>query len=295
MSVDRPPLRGLLKALVDYAGLFPPAALDMDAAVAAYQRHLASPDAFMLGRFIVPAMRLGELVDAMQRVMGEPPDSPWRLSVTAAPEDAGLLGPFNAQHAAWAVIDSVEVKAPSVEEVERALASFPSDFQRFVELPPDGDLDGCLPLLKQAGARAKVRTGGLSLALFPSTDALAAFMATCVRHGVPFKATAGLHHPVRGEHPMNGKPDGARAPMHGFVNLFVAAAMLADGAAVDDARDLLEETSLDAFSFDEEAISWRGHRVTAERMIEARGGCATSFGSCSFDEPCDDLKASHLL
>lgn len=288
-------LRGLLEGLVDYAGLFPPAALDMDQAVAAYHRHLASPQAFMLGRFIVPTTRLGELVDAMQRVLGAPPPSPWRLSVTASPEDAGGLVPFNAEHAAWAVVDSVEVKAPTLEEVERALATFAPSFELFVELPIDGDLEAALPLLKQAGARAKVRTGGLTPALFPSPNHLAAFMAACMRHGVPFKATAGLHHATRGEHPMNGKPDGARATMHGFLNVFIAAALLGEGLSVDDARDLLGETSLDAFSFDDEAVTWRDHRISAERLRDARVRCATSFGSCSFDEPCDDLKAGDLL
>lgn len=295
MATDRAALRGLLEGLVDYAGLFPPAALDMDDAVAAYHRHLSSPQAFMLGRFIVPAMRVGELVDAMQRVLGAPPPSPWRLSVTASPEDAGVLAPFNAEHGAWAFIDSVEVKAPSIEEVERALASFPPGFDVFVELPTDGDLEAALPLLKAAGARAKVRTGGLTPTLFPSPADLAVFMAACVRHGLPFKATAGLHHPLRGEHPMNGKPDGARATMHGFLNVFIAAALLGDGLSVDEARDLLGETSFDAFGFDDDAVRWRGHRISADGLRVARTRCATSFGSCSFDEPVDDLKAGDLL
>lgn len=295
MASDRTALRGLLEGLVDYAGLYPPAALDMDDAVATYQRHLASPQAFMLGRFIVPAMRLGELVDAMQRVLGAPPPSPWRLSVTASPEDAGLLVPFNAGQAAWAVIDAVEAKAPTIDEAERVLASFPPGFDLFVELPTDGDLDAVLPLLKVAGARAKVRTGGLRSALFPSPDDLAAFMTACVRHGVPFKATAGLHHPLRGEYAMNGKPDGARATMHGFLNVFVAAALLGEGASADEARNVLGESSIDAFGFDDEGVRWRGHRISTDRVREARVQCATSFGSCSFDEPCDDLKAGDLL
>ena len=288
-------LQALLHGLVDYAGLFPPAALDMDTAVAAYRRHLSCPESFMLGRFIVPAARLEAFAEALMRGQAAPPVQAWHVSVVATPADAAAIAAFNAQHAAWAVIDAVETRAASIDEVSHALTAFRPHFALFVELPVTGDLDGLLPALRADGACAKVRTGGLTEDAFPSSDALAAFMAACARHGVPFKATAGLHHAMRGLHPMNGQPDGAPAVMHGFLNVFLAAALLADGALQADACDLLDERDFEALGFGDETIFWQSHRITLDTVRRLRGSGALSFGSCSFDEPCDDLREKALL
>lgn len=296
MHTVTPCIAALTEGLIDYAGLFPPAALDMDAAVAAYRAHAASAEAFMLGRFVVTAARLGELAEALSRACnGTPPSQPWKVSAVAGATDAATISAFNATHGGWAVVDTVEAKAATAEAAEQSIDAFGEGIQLYVELPVTCDLDAVLPLLKARGARAKVRTGGLTPELFPSSEAVASFMAACLRHDVPFKATAGLHHLVRGDHPMNGRPDGERALMHGFFNVFVAAALLADGGLEADARELLDETSFDAFGFDDDTIFWQGHRVYTHSLERARKACAVSFGSCSFDEPCDELRENGLL
>ena len=67
---SRPLLRW---GLIDYAGLFPPAALAMDDAVGRYARPTgAGRDAWMLGRFIVPASRLGEFEQRRGVAAGRP-------------------------------------------------------------------------------------------------------------------------------------------------------------------------------------------------------------------------------
>ena len=53
-------LRALLHHVVDYAGLFPPAKLDMQPTVDNYAAALAGADQWMLGRLIVPVKRLDE-------------------------------------------------------------------------------------------------------------------------------------------------------------------------------------------------------------------------------------------
>jgi hypothetical protein len=55
----------LLRDLIDYAGLFPPASLDMAAAVANYDSYSRSEWNWILGRFIVPVARLGEFEEAL--------------------------------------------------------------------------------------------------------------------------------------------------------------------------------------------------------------------------------------
>ena len=57
------------------------------------------------------------------------------------------------------------------------------------------------------GGRVKLRCGGASI---PSAEQVALVIASCREAGVPFKATAGLHHPVR------------RGAEHGFLNLLAA-------------------------------------------------------------------------
>ncbi|HET7190233.1 MAG TPA: hypothetical protein VFI52_18910, partial [Gemmatimonadaceae bacterium] len=90
-------LRALVAGLVDYAGLFPPASLDMPAAAARYAEYRASADAWMLGRFIVPVARLNELAAALPAQ----PDTPWTLCVLMGDDlqaDARRLADFEAEH-----------------------------------------------------------------------------------------------------------------------------------------------------------------------------------------------------
>ena len=55
------PLRVALTGFIDYAGLFPPASLDLNRTAANHRRYAASPEAWLLGRLIIPAERLDQL------------------------------------------------------------------------------------------------------------------------------------------------------------------------------------------------------------------------------------------
>ena len=137
---------------------------------------------------------------------------------------------------------------------------------------------------------AKVRCGGQAAGSTPSVDDLAAFVVAAHAHDVPWKATAGLHHPVRGVHGVSGG-----AVPHGFLNLFVAGAALHAGV-LDSARvaEVIAESEPRAFVVDPTHIAWRGVRVEAEQVGAARERCV-SFGSCSFDEPVNDLRELGIL
>jgi len=291
--------RVLLAGLVDYAGLFPPAAQSMDAAVAEYARWRRSPEAWLLGRFVLPAARLGDFSRAADASLPEPGrGQPWRLSTLLGSDvvgDSALATAFNTSHARRAVVDAVELKAGHPGEAEAALAVLPAGLAAFVELPLRGDLEGLLAVLRRRRASAKVRTGGLVPEAIPDPADLARFIAACAAAGVPWKATAGLHHPVRAEHPLTYEPAGPRAVMHGFLNVFAAAAFARAGALLADVEAVLREQDASAFRLDEDALAWRHLRVSADDVARARGGFATSFGSCSFAEPVEDLRSLGVL
>ena len=291
--------RALLADLVDYAGLFPPAALSMEDAVAEYARWRRSPEAWMLGRFVLPAGRLAELARTADAHLPEPgAGEPWRLSALLGADvhgDSALVTAFNAKSAGRAVVDAVELKAGSAREAEIALAALPPGLAVFVEAPLDGDLDGVLAVLAAHGARAKTRTGGVVPEAIPAPADVARFIAACAGAGVPWKATAGLHHPVRAEHNLTYAGDSPRAVMHGFLNVFAAGALARAGASPDDLEAVLRESDPTALRLGADALAWRHLRASTDEVREARRTFATSFGSCSFAEPVAGLRELGVL
>jgi len=126
--------------------------------------------------------------------------------------------------------------------------------------------------------------------LFPSSAEVARFLFACAAARVPFKATAGLHHPVRCVRPLTYEKNSPRGTMHGFLNVFLAAALVQGGLAAADAAQLLEETDPKALVFDEQGAAWRRRRVTVDALAASRSTFALSFGSCSFDEPMAEIR-----
>ena len=109
--------------------------------------------------------------------------------------------------------------------------------------------------------------------------------------GVPFKATAGLHHPVRHWSEEVG------ASMFGFLNVFGGALLTAVHHFDSDALvRVLEDERAAHFRFDDGGFRWTDDWfVPAEAIAALRATFATSYGSCSFDEPREDLRALGLL
>jgi hypothetical protein len=288
-----------LEGLVDYAGLFPPAALEMDAAVAEYARWRRAPEGFMLGRFVAPAARLVELGRAAEAALPEPGAAdPWRVSALLAsdlPGDAARVASWNVSHSGRAAVDCVELKAATPEEVRAALEAVPAGLVAYVELPPSADLEALLAPLKRAGARAKLRTGGVVPEAIPDPSVVARFIAACAAAGVAWKATAGLHHAVRAEQALTYEPDSLRAVMHGFLNVFAAAALAREGLTRDELEAVLREDDPRSFRLDDAGLEWRGQRVATDALIAVRKDFAASFGSCSFAEPAAELRALELV
>lgn len=295
-SRPSPSLRALVSRVVDYAGLFPPAALPMREAVARHAVYLQSGDAWMLGRLVVPASRLNELAGvATSHVMIG--TQPWRLSVLIddVTTDAARVREFLNAHGERFVVEAVEGRAESADEIERMVGAFEPGLERYVELAPHDDPRALLESVHRAGGRAKIRTGGVTSGAFPSAAEIARFVARCAESGVAFKATAGLHHAVRGNYRLTYESDAAHAPMFGFLNLFAASAMAASGSSEAELLPLLDEHRGAAFAFDVDGMRWRDHVVPIDRIVHARRTLAVAFGSCSFEEPRDDLRELALL
>src|SRR6266446_1922206 len=295
----------LLRDLIDYAGLFPPASLAMAACVANYDAYSRSEWNWILGRFIVPVARLVEFDEAFARLPTPTPGTAfanWRLSGLLGPDpvaDVAFIREFNARLASAssggrAVVESVEVKVAGPEEVKRLSGIIPAELATYLEVQLSS-CGECVAAMAECGRRAKIRTGGETADKFPAPENVIEFMRLCAATNVPFKATAGLHHPLRSVHRFTDQAGSPSGTMHGFVNVFLAAAFLRAGMEATLAVQLLEERSADAFHFNADGIVWRQHRLSLPEVAAARRSFAVSFGSCSFTEPIDDLKSLRLL
>lgn len=290
------PARILLTHLIDYAGLFPPAGLDMREAVRNYHSYERSEHSWMLGRFIVPGARLNEFREALAQLRAQTSKS-WPLSVlfgADATADLARIAEFKANRQN-AVIESVEVKAETADDVKRLAAIIPRELATYFEIPLLGCERECIAAIAECRRSAKIRTGGETADKFPDPASIVEFVTLCAERGVPFKATAGLHHPLRSIHRLTYQPDSASALMHGFLNVFLAAAFLRVGMKGQSAIELLEERAPEAFRFNSEGVTWREHCISASEIAAARQGFCISFGSCSFQEPVDDLQSLGLL
>lgn len=322
------PLRALLHEVLDYAGLFPPAKLPLPEAIRHYAAYLRGSHAWMLARFVCPASRFGE-VDAHYLKLAQADEPVWRFSglgrscETAREFLAGLGADLQAagelhQHLGGRiVIDVLETRLPPVvvaagaDEVRQCLQSaattwtdFPAVSARppsslFLEVPFSADWRREVGVvIRQASAvRAthpmlalKIRTGGVEAHQIPPVEQVAFFIAACRDAGVPFKATAGLHHPLRHDSRVVG------AKMHGFLNVFAAAA-LAHSAKLSEPgiAAILEREEFRDFSLTADALRCCGQAIGLDDIRAARQHLATSFGSCSLMEPIDDLKGLGLL
>jgi hypothetical protein len=300
-------LRALLSGIVDYAGLFPPARLQLPEALANYVRDRASADAWMLGRFVCPASRLGELaaVEGLFRVGPPLTISALGRGGTTAEEfldglraDLAAIAARRQRHGDRVVIDVLELRLPNVlygcTAIDGAAVltrSVPGPMSLFFEtLSPDREtLQSLVQSIRAAfsgrPAGFKFRTGGLEPSAFPSSDQIAFALWVCIAEKMPFKATAGLHHPF----PRFDSGIGAR--MHGFINLFTAGVLIhARAIGAGRATAILEDENPVNFRFTDAGLEWQGLTASTEEIVRARQA-VLSFGCCSFDEPREDLRA----
>ncbi|MEO6008411.1 MAG: hypothetical protein ABIX28_01755 [Vicinamibacterales bacterium] len=284
--------RALMAGAVDYAGLFPPAQLPLADALAEYRRALSGADAWMLGRFIVPAVQLSVLADGVVR--GAQDGRGWTVSAIVREhmdEDAAAVQAFNHDAANEHVrVDTIECRPSSSDSITWLAKTFSPAFTVHVEVCAGPTAPDDLRVVARHRLRAKVRTGGLAPDAFPAPASLVAFIESARDLGVPFKATAGLHHAMRGAYPLSDEVGAQSATMYGFVNLMLATATIGERLPTATAAALLTRTDHAALVFDDERVRWGDIELSIDAIGRMRETQCVSFGSCSFREPADEYR-----
>ncbi len=301
-------LANLFRGTVDYAGLFPPAGLPMSTVVENYANYLGSDESAMLGRLIIPAGQLESFAEsAAPHLSATRKSSPWRISALVPAFDPAAnafetaidaIGKFNESRngddASSVVVDAIEAKVSSEESIVETIKRLPNQLNTFLEIDWHSDPGPSIQTIANHRSNkqvfAKIRTGGVTPNLIPAPESVARFIVACARHGVGFKATAGLHHTIRASHPLTYEPNAPLATMHGNLNVLVAGIIAFEHHCNEQTVcEILANTDAELFVFDEESLSWDSFSVAADRIAEIRNHFVTSFGSCSFTEPTSEL------
>lgn len=298
----------LIRNSVDYAGLFPPAGLSLSEVVENFAQYRLNNVQEMLARLIVPASRLQEF-DETANSLSAYVDPPWKISALVPPVETTpdglstdnlsaalqLIRDFNQRDpAASSLVDAIEVKSTSIETTRATAELIPDSIQAFLEFDwrddPTEQLR-CLSLLGRGNLFAKIRTGGVTEDLIPAPENVARFLLACAANGVGLKATAGLHHPLRGDYRLTYLPDANVGKMHGFINVFVAAcfAFAHKTTSISELSEVLGSESASEFQISESAIGFGDLTVSGAEVQTIRSKWMMSFGSCSFTEPSDEF------
>jgi hypothetical protein len=289
-----PAARAAFEHLIDYAGLYPPASLPLDGVARNYAAYRRGPHAWMLGRLITPVDALGELEHLAQHE-GATADDRWPLSVLVGgaqviASSGDLVQRALAARDSVLRIESIEAVAISDHEIALVGSAFPDSIDRFVEIGSEPDPAELIGAIRHHSCAGKIRTGGITPDAFPPPARLARFLARAATNGVPMKATAGLHHAIRGDRRLTYAADSPSTTMHGFVNVVLAAVLLIAGRIDEElAEALLEDDRPEAFKFGGRAASWLNAVVTYTEIAHARRVLLRSIGSCSFEEPVSEL------
>ncbi len=309
-------LQTLLSKIIDYAGLYPPANLPLEDAICNFVKYQIDSDEWMLSRFIIPAKRLTELSQLAEQVF--PREEVLAFSVLGrggkdAHEflenlklDIEDIYAFRKNHGIGVLVDMFEVVLPAsalgdnsstldlVNEAADVLnknglivffeASYGEGWQVRAE-----KLIRSLRKIKDKHVGFKLRTGGVTADAFPSTEQVAWAIASTRDAGIPMKCTAGLHHPVRHYN------ENVQTKMHGFINVFGAGVLaVAHKLSQEQIKSILEDENPASFVFNNNGFAWKNLRVATSKILHARHQIV-SFGSCSFDEPREDLQKIGLL
>ena len=323
-------LKQLLSHLIDYAGLFPPASLPLPEAYKKYVKYIKESDEWILSKFICPAKQLSALSELIKNdsenskffsvsVLGRGGSNAEEF-VKGTAEDVSLVAQFLQTTKSKNLTDAFEVRFPedlvlenniaAMYEVMNSTASILKEnislpVKIFFELPLKNDwkssVNNFTAVLKKHNeffgqdenyprSGFKLRTGGVDAAAFPGPEQIAYVINTCYENQVPLKFTAGLHHPIRHYN------DSVQTRMHGFLNVFGAGVLLYGNDLMEqDLIDILSDEDSDNFKFDDNNFRWKEFKSPIKVIENARKNFVISYGSCSFDEPREDLAALELL
>ena len=297
-------LRALLNRSIDYAGMFPPCSLELGPSLKNQAEYVRSTDSWMLSTFVLPIAKFG---DAAESISQFDKHHPLRVSALGAKTEkaadflaeirnaAETIRSFQKQHVDRVSVVQLEMFAPADIDLakfnEAAALLADLKLQMFWETPVES-AEKTIALLARAKQPAfgyKLRTGGVTADAFPGSVQVARALLASTKDHVPIKFTAGLHHPVRQFR------DEVKTEMHGFLNVLGAGILSAEHHWGETQMiEMLEDQRPDSFEFHDTVFAWSDWEITIDR-IKARRKFVTSFGSCSFDEPREDLRGLNLL
>ena len=299
-------LRALLLQSIDYAGMFPPCSLGLEPALRNQAEYVRSPDSWMLGAFVLST----EQFDATRQLLSQfdahhplrvaalgPKTQSADVFLEAVDETDAAIRSLSKHNVDLISMSHLEMFLPadvdvaSLEEARSMLGDLPV----FWEAPPDR-AEQTIALLAEFNSDAdsatfgyKLRTGGVTADAFPTSAEIAKALVTPATHQLPIKFTAGLHHPLRQYR------EEVQTKMHGFLNVLGAAVLAAEHRwDTNQTAMMLEDENMNSFSFTDDFFAWREWQIDIKRL-QYRRRFVVSFGSCSFDEPRNDLRALNLL
>jgi hypothetical protein len=321
--------KAFMNDLIDYAGLFPPAKLPFQQAVSEYLQHRQEKEAWMLARFICPASQVSGFSSFREQLSHASTPLRLSILLTEIGMKNGssskiaqvigqtndLLNNMSIDHS----IEIVEYRLPQdflqrygsheigkfLDELERSwdkynLSNIPVFFEpvrdhRWPEVIPRFLESVAMWVEKRKSGSSfvpglKLRCGGETTQAFPSIEEVSTAISYCAEFAIPFKATAGLHHPVRHFHqPLH-------THMHGFFNIFGATLLAYDRQLpFTEIRKIVSEEDSYSFRFDEDGFHWQDLQLGTDKISWLRQNKILSFGSCSFAEPLEDLQNLGLL
>lgn len=313
-------LKDFCERIIDYAGLFPPASLELGQAFHNFVFYSQGEYRWMLGKFIIPAKRLaelGSLLDDMT-IDGRVPLSVLGSSSENVNEfnelfksDISAIQEFTSKYSGTVSVDAFEVRLPAEifkneknSEILKLMSGISTSLETalgknipvFYEVTLTKDYESeIIRTVETIGALNKrcgykLRTGGTEASAFPEPEVIAFAIMTCCEFDVPMKCTAGLHHPIRHYN------EEVKSNMHGFMNVF-AAGILAYTSNLDESEiiEVLTDRDPYEFVFTENGFTWNENEITNSEIKTAREKFMLSYGSCSFDEPIEDLKTMELF
>ncbi len=320
-----------MHGIIDYAGLFPPAKLPLDTAIRNYAEYRKDADAWMLSRFIIPAAMLPKISEYADELFTQ--KHPFAFSVLGKGTETieeyereiekilNNCTEFCQAHPGSITTGMLEIKLPQeaafshdvdllnklMNETadklnQSAIAPHTIFYEGFLDESWKKDTEAILQAISAHNeTRAninenhqftafKIRCGGVEADQFPSVEQLAFILNRARKYNVALKGTAGLHHPVR------HYAEEVQTKMHGFFNAF-GGAMLASANNLNDTvlEEILKEEDAEQFTFTDDAFTWKDYSVSTEQIKKLREDTLLSFGSCSFDDPREDLAQLKLL
>ena len=300
-------LGALLTRSIDYAGMFPPCSLALEPALQNQAQYVHDPDAWMLNTFVLPVEKFDAAAGSVSLFDRKRPllISALGAKTENADEFIGALEvateqirSFSSEHVDRVSVRQLEMPLP--QDVDLDLLTKMGSILKSLELhtfweTPVNAAETAIALVAEHNSTAgadpfgyKLRTGGVAADAFPASQQIARALVAAAKQRVPIKFTAGLHHPIRQFR------DEVKTKMHGFLNVLGAAVLAAEYQWDEQQTSkMLEDENAGSFSFNGDFFAWREWK-TATDQIKTRRKLVTSFGSCSFDEPREDLRALNL-